>query len=137
MVYAWKVLDQKTLELEWLTTTAHSAVNTHRGVWNAWERSCTKANVSEPILNPSYPQDVDSTELMCESLNYAPDGRLIMVVEDDKHAIYPSKAVCEGISLVWPGYHQSCGWEPLMRTRRGMLLLQQRPPLPRQRHVAL
>lgn len=113
MVYAWKVMDKRTLQLEWVTTSAHTEVNQHRGVWNAWDRACTKANIAKPKFGASYPQDVDSTEVMCESLRFAADGRLIMMAEEDKHAIYPSKAICEGISLVAPGYHKDCGWDPL------------------------
>jgi len=108
VVMAWRVTSETTTELEWVRTSSHKGVNRHHGLWNAWQRSCTLANIAA---------DIDTTgniELMCSSLEFDADGRLVLYPGEDKHALYPSAKLCEDVNLLTAGYGEDCGWDPLM-----------------------
>ena len=99
---AWKVIDNKTLRLEWVFTSAHRDPNAHHGVWNAWNRVCNEGDVAL-----TFKQKYRS-EVMCSNLQFY-NNRLLVYASEDKHAIYPSCDLCEDVSL-WIGLvGEDCG----------------------------
>jgi outer membrane protein assembly factor BamB len=108
IVMAWRVTDDsgKTAELEWVRTSAHGSVNRHHGLWNAWQNTCTLANVALNAHTTSY------TQKMCANLKFLDDGRLLLYASEDKHALYPSTEVCNEAELWAGGYKENCGWDP-------------------------
>ena len=105
---AWRVTGERGAELEWVRTSAHGGPSRHHGLWHVWERSCTLANVALTF------DDVWDTELMCAELEFDRDGRLVLYPGEDKHAVYPSTAVCEDVTLHVSGDGETCGWDPLL-----------------------
>jgi outer membrane protein assembly factor BamB len=113
VVMAWKVINETTAELDWVRTSSHNAINRHHGLWNAWQRSCTYANVAADEDNTG------DTEMMCASLEFDTNGRLVLYPGEDKHAIYPTTDVCNAVKLLTIGYGEDCGWNP--KTVNGQL----------------
>ena len=108
IVMAWKVTSDTTAELEWVRTSAHNEANRHHGLWNAWERTCNLANISNVNHEKS------DTEMMCSTLEFETDGRLVLFPGEDKHALYPNAEMCsEDVTLITFGYGEDCGWNPL------------------------
>jgi hypothetical protein len=117
-VMAWRVLSPMTVQLEWVRTSAHGQVNRHHGLWNAWHRACTLANIAG--VTPTLDRYTDGTELMCSSLRFEGDGRLLLYASENKHAVYPDAPLCsDGVALVAPGYGEDCGWGPLLNPITG------------------
>jgi hypothetical protein len=99
---AWKVIDNKTLRLEWVFTSSHRSPNAHHGVWNAWHKTCSKGDVALTNELTSY------SEIMCSNLQFY-NNRLLIYASEDKHAMYPSCDLCEDVSL-WIGLAgEDCG----------------------------
>jgi hypothetical protein len=117
-VMAWRVTSPTTVELEWVRTSAHGQVNRHHGLWNAWHRACTLANIAGITL--TLDRFTTDTELMCATLQFEPDGRLLLFSSEDKHAFYPNAKQCsDDVTLVAPGYGEDCGWDPLLNPLTG------------------
>jgi hypothetical protein len=109
VVMAWKVIDDKNLELEYVYTSAHgSEATSHSSVWNATGQSC---NTGKTVLWPSK-KTVD--DRMCATLEFDNDI-LKLQVSEDKHAIYPTAACGDGVSLVWGIFGEDCGGGGLYR----------------------
>ena len=95
-IQAWKVVDAYTLELEWVTTSAHSDVNRHHGVWHAWDRTCNLGYIEDYV-----PLAYDNlTEVMCGNLEFDAAGHVVLYASEGKHALYPSHAICEAVTVV-------------------------------------
>lgn len=108
ILMAWRVTSETTAELEWVRTSSHKDVNRHHGLWNAWQRSCTLANVA------SNADVTGDTEMMCSTLEFEADGRLVLYPGEDKHALYPNADMCSNdVNLLTFGYGEDCGWDPL------------------------
>ncbi|MBN1299309.1 MAG: carboxypeptidase regulatory-like domain-containing protein [Actinobacteria bacterium] len=97
VILAWKVIDDKNLELKWVYTSAHGtakkADTSHSGVWKAVGESC---NVGKVKLWPD--------QKMCATLEFV-NNRLKLQASEDKHAIYPTEECGEDVMLVyipWP-----------------------------------
>ncbi|MBN2401109.1 MAG: hypothetical protein JXN64_01795, partial [Spirochaetes bacterium] len=99
---AWKVIDDKTLRLEWVFTSSHRDPNAHHAVWNAWYSVCNKGDVA--LTN----ERTYHSEVMCSNLQFAND-RLLVYASEDKHAIYPSCKVCEDVKLFIDVAGEDCG----------------------------
>lgn len=106
VVMAWEVIDDYTIRLRWVYTSAHDYKTLHSGVWDAdWVSSNTGYywNRSEENREP---------ETMTAKLWFLMN-RLILWVSEDKHAIYPSSSVCDNVRLVeldnWPDIGEDCG----------------------------
>lgn len=99
---AWKIVDDRTMTLEWVNTSAHASYTEHSGIWHASDRQCTKAYVAKVFVQlPSMKLKGDwgFFEVMCDDLEFSDDGRVVMHSAENKHAMYPSGATCESISV--------------------------------------
>ena len=92
---AWKVIDNKTLRLEWVFTSSHKDPDVHHAVWNALHRTCNKGDVA---YWP--PTEFYHTEVFCGKLKFSQNNRLIICASEGKHALYPSCDICENVMLV-------------------------------------
>jgi hypothetical protein len=99
---AWKVINNKTLRLEWVFTSAHRYPNTHHGVWNAWHSICNTGDVALTDKSRAH------SEVMCSNLQFR-NNRLVFYASEDKHAIYPSCDVCENAKLFIDIVGEDCG----------------------------
>ena len=99
---AWKVIDDKTLRLEWVFTSSHGGPNAHHGVWNAWYSVCNKGDVALTTDRTAH------SEVMCSNLQFV-NNRLLVYASEDKHAIYPSCKVCENVKLFIDIAGEDCG----------------------------
>ena len=99
---AWKIIDNKTLKLEWVFTSSHRNSNAHHGVWNAWYSMCNKGDVALSGKKRFH------SEVMCSNLDFV-ENRLIFYASEDKHAIYPSCDVCENVNLFLDMVGEDCG----------------------------
>ncbi len=100
VVEAWEVIDDHTLELRYVFTSAHGDATLHSGVWAARGSSCNEGKV---VLG------VDQT--LCSELSFD-DGHVLLQASEDKHAYYPSAATCEAVRLVFrlgTGFGEDCG----------------------------
>jgi len=100
VVMAWKVIDDKNLELKYVYTSAHGDVGaqtSHSGVWDAVGESTNKGKVK---LAPD--------ETMRAALEFQ-DNRLKLQVSEDKHAIYPTEKCGDDVSLVFGFVGEDCG----------------------------
>ena len=108
VVMAWKVTSDTTAELEWVRTSAHGGIDRHNGLWNAWQRSCSLANIA------TVTKKLGGSEMMCSSLEFDANGRLVLYAGEDKHALYPNADLCSNhVELLTFGYGEDCGWNPL------------------------
>lgn len=109
VVMAWKVIDDKNLELKYVYTSAHgSEATSHSSVWSASGQSC---NTGKTVLWPSK-KTVD--DQMCATLEFD-NGILKLQVSEDKHAIYPTAACGDDVSLVLGVFGEDCGGGGLYR----------------------
>jgi hypothetical protein len=99
---AWKVINNKTLKLEWVFTSSHRDPNAHHGVWNAWHSMCNKGDVALTNKKRFH------SEVMCSNLQFS-NNRLVFYASEDKHAIYPSCDVCENAKLFIDIVGEDCG----------------------------
>ena len=92
---AWRVIDNYTLDLDWVFTSAHRDPDIHHSVWSPYYRICNKVDVS------TIPEGYDFSMLMCGELDFdSQDGRLTFCAAEGKHALYPACDVCEDVLLV-------------------------------------
>jgi hypothetical protein len=115
IIMAWRVKNERSLELEWVYTSAHD-VNEHRGVWHAQDATCNRGLIADTgYLGLADPKAVGS-ELMCESLQFK-QNRVWLQVSLDKHALYPSTHICNEHAHLsaWSGgqvsWAENCGWD--------------------------
>jgi hypothetical protein len=115
IILAWRVKNERSLELEWVYTSAHD-VNEHRGVWHAQDATCNRGLIADTgYLSLADPKAVGS-ELMCESIQFK-ENRVWLQVSLDKHALYPSAHICEDHAHLsaWSGglvsWVETCGWD--------------------------
>jgi outer membrane protein assembly factor BamB len=113
---AWRVVDSRNLELAYVFTSSHRSPNAHHSVWHAWDASCNVTDVAN-LWNEAEREfeEYDHSEVLCGGVEFQPDGRLVLYASEDKHAIYPSEAVCESVTLtenVGPNAGEDCGWQP-------------------------
>jgi len=99
---AWKIIDNKTLKLDWVFTSSHREPNAHHGVWNARHGMCNKGNVALTGKKSFH------SEVMCSNLHFT-KNRLVFYASEDKHAIYPSCDVCENVNLFLDMAGEDCG----------------------------
>jgi len=97
---AWKVVDNYTLDLEWIFTSSHKDPDVHHAVWNTAHRTCNKGDVASLTIGWSSISEYDHSEIFCGDLQFSSDGRLIVFASEGKHALYPSCDVCEDVMLV-------------------------------------
>ncbi len=125
---AWKVIDEYTVQLEWVNTSAHASYTEHSGVWRVGEQQCNvgyiaAVSVNHPLVAVvSDDEDfVEHTwgfyEEMCDTLHFDGEGRLVLSSAQNKHAMYPSDEVCGDttlgamVGLGVPIAGDECGWD--------------------------
>jgi len=92
---AWRVIDNHTLDLDWVFTSAHRDPDIHHSVWSPYYRLCNKVDVA------TITENYDFSMLMYGKLDFdSQDGRLILCAAQGKHALYPTCNVCEDVLLV-------------------------------------
>ena len=95
VVMAWKVVNNKTLSLEYVYTSAHGDMSSgHSAVWRSSGETRNEGKISTAWGT------VLTTETMVGTLEFYNNG-VKLYASQDKHAIYPSKSVGEGVHLVW------------------------------------
>jgi hypothetical protein len=107
VVIATRLISDRRAKVEWVYTSAHSS-NRHHGVWHVTDRSC-----SDAVIVGKLGED-DAEEVMCGNLEFS-KGQVVIQASEDKHAMYPSEAVCESVTLValpGPDFGEDCGWQP-------------------------
>jgi len=113
---AWKVIDERTLELAYVFTSSHRSPNAHHSVWDAWGTLCNVTDVANVWNEDEWDfEEYDHSEVICGALVFTPEGRLVLYPSEDKHAIYPSEPTCESVTLtenVGPNAGEDCGWQP-------------------------
>ncbi len=113
VILAYHLTGNRRLDLEWVFTSAHGAVNNHSGVWHAFDRSCNRGYISDKDSNTV------GSELECASLIYNKNSPFLQASEN-KHAIYPTIDICEDVVLVavlgddnyLEDFGEDCGYEP-------------------------
>jgi len=110
---AWRIQNERSLKLEWVYTAAHDPVNTHKGVWNAYDPTCNRAQISDTGYLQHADTEAVGSELMCAELTFK-NNRVLLYAAKDKHAMYPSLEVCNKHThlVVWSGgsvWSDSCG----------------------------
>jgi PKD repeat protein len=116
VILAWKVINDKKLELAWVYTSAHGDMSSgHSGVWKATEETTNWGNIS------TFWGAVLTTEEMHGTLEFYKNA-LKLYTSQDKHANYPSISVGENIHLAWipippPGWFvmEDVGGGPILR----------------------
>ena len=109
IIMAFRLISERRVKLEWVYTSAHGGVNSHSGVWHATDRTCNRGEIVTPWGAPA------GSELMCGKLRFNNKGQLLVQASEDKHATYPTKEICEAVSLLslpLHNYGEDCGWEP-------------------------
>lgn len=110
---AWRVIDDHTLHLEWVSTSAHGGITDHSGVWNVADRVCNTANWAAVSVSGF---SFGGNEPMCSNLTFDGDGHLVMYTSENKHAMYPTKGLCNSVSIGRVNgvavYGENCGWDP-------------------------
>jgi hypothetical protein len=97
----WKVIDDKTLELKYVYTSAHANADTdHSGIWKATGESTNKGKIK---LWPN-----QSMKAALE-FNYISSTQSVLKVyaSENKHAIYPTASCGNSAKLVWVGWAAS------------------------------
>jgi PKD repeat protein len=103
VIMAWKVIDDKHLELKYVYTSAHNGELTdHSAVWAATGESCNKGKT---VL---WPSEKTIEDPMCATLEFNNNILKLQVLED-KHAIYPTAACGDSVSLVLGVFGEDCG----------------------------
>jgi PKD repeat protein len=99
VIEAWKVVDNRNLELKWVYTSAHGTeACSHSAVWAA--RGST--------TNPGQIAYTNIVEYMTASLEFQ-DNRLKLYASEDKHSLYPTKECGEAAILFPPNFGEDCG----------------------------
>jgi hypothetical protein len=110
---AWRIQNERSIKLEWVYTAAHDPVNTHKGVWNAYDPTCNRAQMADTGYLTLADTEAVGTELMCAALAFK-NNHVLLYAALDKHAMYPSLDVCNKHThlVVWSGgpvWSDSCG----------------------------
>jgi hypothetical protein len=87
-ILAYEIVDQTTIALGAVFTSAHGSDTDHSGVWLARGSSCNEGKVMLGV-----------DQNICSELHFS-SNRLLLQISEDKHAIYPSAAACEEVRLV-------------------------------------
>ncbi|MFA5786153.1 MAG: hypothetical protein WDA71_04075 [Actinomycetota bacterium] len=139
---AYRVVDDRHLRLDWVATSAHDDGTLHNAVWSATGQLPNVGNVT--VVNVNSASTSVETENWSAALEFGgPQGQLLVYPGRDKHAVYPTKAACEAVTLVRVRYtsyvasgldavvsyfgfgdvvpttitvpvHETCGWDPLI-----------------------
>lgn len=100
---AWKVIDDRNLELKHVYTSAHGGESTsHSAVWTA---TGSTENKGKTLYLLSGKTDDDK---MRASLEFQ-DNVLGLQASGGKHAIYPTAACGNSVLLVSPAFGEDCG----------------------------
>jgi PKD repeat protein len=103
VIMAWKVIDDRNLELKYVYTSAHGGESTgHSAVWRA---TGSTENKGQTLYLPSGKTDDD---IMRATLEFQ-DNVLKLQASGGKHAIYPTAACGNGVLLVSPAFGEDCG----------------------------
>ena len=109
VVIALRLISDRRAKIEWVTTSAHGNANDHSGVWHVTDRTCNDANIANSN------GDTVGHEVMCDALRFDRDGRVVLQVSEDKHALYTSAGVCNDVVLVriagFDFWGENCGWD--------------------------
>jgi len=116
IVMAWRLDDPegRTLKLEWVFTSAHYGATDHHAVWNPLYWTCNRGNIARvngDIANWEINGIYDTTQVLCSNLEFGSDQRLKVYASQGKHALYPTRKVCEDVRLVGSA-GEDCGWDP-------------------------
>ena len=88
VIMAWKVIDDKNLELAWVFTSAHGGTSSdHSGVWGAKGEWC---NTGKVYRGPD--------QEICASLKFN-NNALKFYPSEDKHATYPTEECGEDVAI--------------------------------------
>jgi PKD repeat protein len=103
VIMAWKVIDDRNLELKYVYTSAHGGESTsHSAVWRA---TGSTENKGQTLYLLSGKTDDD---IMRATLEFQ-DNVLKLQASGGKHAIYPTAACGNGVLLVSPAFGEDCG----------------------------
>ncbi|MCX6084280.1 MAG: PKD domain-containing protein [Caldiserica bacterium] len=103
VIMAWKVIDDRNLELKYVYTSAHGSESTsHSAVWNATGSTETKGKTLH------YESGKTDDDIMRATLEFQ-DNALKLQASGGKHAIYPTAACGNGVTLIWPAFGEDCG----------------------------
>ncbi len=109
VIMAWKVIDDKNLELAWVYTSAHGAeTSSHSAVWKAVGETTNTGNVAGVWGGVFTAQPMHGTLEFVNNI-------LKLYASKDKHAIYPTEECGKSVKLVyipqpilglpgWPGW---------------------------------
>lgn len=110
-ILAFRIVDDTTIDLDGVFTSAHSGDTDHSGVWAARGNSCNDGRVMLSLAD----------QQICATLEFEQD-RLRLQISEDKHAIYPTAQACEEVRLVTQislplgagttGFGEDCGGGP-------------------------
>jgi len=108
VVLAWKIINNKNLELKYVATSAHGNMTSgHSGAWNAKGPTTVIGSIAKiTISNITNIKDIEFTDIkygddpMVGTLDYN-NNAVKLYVSEDKHAIYPSKSVGESVRLLY------------------------------------
>ena len=127
VILAWEVMNPQgtTLKLRHVFTSAHGSDTGHSGVWKATGTTRvkgTKKNLHARVVvraSLKDPFDIDvgwaanSNDWMEGSLEFTAAGQVRLYPAEDKHAIYPTAAVGDAVTLVaidgFPDVGEDCG----------------------------
>ncbi len=113
VILAFRVQTERSLQLEWVYTSAHGGVNNHAGAWHVDDPTCNRAYIADTgYLSLDTPETV-GTELMCAEITFK-RNRVWLLASENKHALYPSRDVCENHAhlVAWTGgevWGEDCG----------------------------
>jgi len=117
----WEIVGENRVELRLFYTSAHAGeANDHSGVWHATGRTCNIGSISDLSKNT-----VDWESMCIDGPQYS-NGRLRVRASEDKHAFYPSKAVCEQVTIgkeVGVSVGEDCGEGPMLGVSRSLRVI--------------
>jgi hypothetical protein len=96
VIMAWEVVNNKTLILRHVFTSAHSnTITSHSGVWDPWHET-------EQFGYIAFWPDGQIMKATLEFVYISSKQSVLKVyASEDKHAIYPSESVGESVCLVY------------------------------------
>ena len=100
---AYRVVDDHTLTLDWVYTSAHDDGTLHNALWSSSAARCNTGNVVawRNGVTDKGPDDQGAEhEEMCANLEYDASGNVKLFPSRGKHAMYPTAAVCNQVTLV-------------------------------------
>jgi PKD repeat protein len=98
IILAWQIIDNQQLQLKYVYTSAHGfEATSHTSVWYAKGMTSNTGKI--------WPDD---TEVMTAALEFK-DNILKLQTSEDKHAIYPTEACGDHVSLVAGLFGEDCG----------------------------